>query len=584
MIWILAALVLAAALSGVFLIHIKQLKQRKKIYSDRIIGPADGILILLLSVIFAIICLYGLGSREAPETVCNIAENPVKLEFTTPIFIEGLWLYPYLNEINGRSDIIIGYTSDGIYAERRISDYNVFTWRYASVGKYVSDITVYTDCGTLTLGEFGVIGTDGLVEIGSDFELFDEQELIPERADYMNSAYFDEIFHARTAYEYINDIPAYEWTHPPLGKAIISLGVRIFGMNPFGWRFMGAVFGCAMIAAVYIFAKNIFRHTAAAFFAALLMKFDFMHFVQSRIGTVDVFLAFFMLMMYLFMYRFARKCVEADGENGFVPWIELFWSAVFFGLAVSVKWSAAYGIIGLLAIGLAAVFGRNYPAPKEAKGRHIAAAAGMFIIIPASIYVLSYIPFISSDGTTGMTAIIGNQIDILTYHGKSVAALDHEFASRWYTWPFSLKPVQYYRVLYSTDIRAGISAFGNPAVWFCGFSAFLISLYTAVRYKEKNSAFLCAAYCSSWLPWMFIARDTFLYHYYPCTAFLALMTANVIAALYRKKRKTAVCVSAAAAVSAILLFCIYRPVLTGTPISSDFADTYLNLFKTWYLI
>ena len=47
---------------------------------------------------------------------------------------------------------------------------------------------------------------------------------------------FDEIYHARTAYEHILGMKPYENSHPPLGKLFISLGILAFGMNPFGWR------------------------------------------------------------------------------------------------------------------------------------------------------------------------------------------------------------------------------------------------------------------------------------------------------------------------------------------------------------
>ena len=50
--------------------------------------------------------------------------------------------------------------------------------------------------------------------------LTDEQKTIPQKISYMNSSYFDEIYFARTAYEYVNGIDTYEWTHPPLGKLI----------------------------------------------------------------------------------------------------------------------------------------------------------------------------------------------------------------------------------------------------------------------------------------------------------------------------------------------------------------------------
>ena len=74
--------------------------------------------------------------------------------------------------------------------------------------------------------------------------LFDEQELVPDEPTYMTDFYFDEIYHVRTAYENIHQIEPYEITHPPLGKIILACGIEMFGMNPFGWRFMGTLTRC----------------------------------------------------------------------------------------------------------------------------------------------------------------------------------------------------------------------------------------------------------------------------------------------------------------------------------------------------
>lgn len=41
--------------------------------------------------------------------------------------------------------------------------------------------------------------------------------------------YFDEIYHARTAGEYLGGRDAYEYTHPPLGKELMALSVKAFG-------------------------------------------------------------------------------------------------------------------------------------------------------------------------------------------------------------------------------------------------------------------------------------------------------------------------------------------------------------------
>lgn len=64
------------------------------------------------------------------------------------------------------------------------------------------------------------------------FALFDEPQEWAAKATYMNSSYFDEIYHARTALEHLANVYPYEVSHPPLGKLILSLGILLFGMTP----------------------------------------------------------------------------------------------------------------------------------------------------------------------------------------------------------------------------------------------------------------------------------------------------------------------------------------------------------------
>ena len=93
--------------------------------------------------------------------------------------------------------------------------------------------------------------------------LFDEQQEVPERSSFRNGTYFDEIYHGRTGYEFVHHLNVYEWTHPPLGKVFISIGIRIFGMCPFGWRIVGTVFGIFMLPLIYLFAKKLLKKILA---------------------------------------------------------------------------------------------------------------------------------------------------------------------------------------------------------------------------------------------------------------------------------------------------------------------------------
>ena len=142
--------------------------------------------------------------------------------------------------------------------------------------------------------------------IGGD-SLFDEQDGYRKAITFRSGTYFDEIYHARTAYEIAHGMSNYEWTHPPLGKVFISLGVRMFGMNPFGWRIIGVLFGIGMIPFMYFFGRRLFKNrTWAAGALTFLFTFDFMHFTQTRIATIDVYGTFFIIAMFYFMYQYSQ--------------------------------------------------------------------------------------------------------------------------------------------------------------------------------------------------------------------------------------------------------------------------------------
>jgi predicted membrane-bound dolichyl-phosphate-mannose-protein mannosyltransferase len=102
----------------------------------------------------------------------------------------------------------------------------------------------------------------------------------------------DEKIHPRTVMKTHTRMEPYEITHPPLGKVIMALGVLIFGMNPFGFRIMGTIFGALMIPAMYLLGKKVFHKRIFAFASAFMMMFEFMHFAQTRIGTIESYATF----------------------------------------------------------------------------------------------------------------------------------------------------------------------------------------------------------------------------------------------------------------------------------------------------
>ncbi len=154
---------------------------------------------------------------------------------------------------------------------------------------------------------------------------------------------FDEIYFARAGEEYLQNLRIYENTHPPLSKLLITLSIVLFGGMPkghglggwtglnaivghmtngdnsYGWRFLDVVFGALVVMLLYVFAKRVTGSTLFATIAALLLTFDGMHFVQSRIATPEGFVVFFATLAVYAFYRFWISSQVGERAHVAVP-------------------------------------------------------------------------------------------------------------------------------------------------------------------------------------------------------------------------------------------------------------------------
>lgn len=239
----------------------KEAKSARMKFSLKDIG-----FILLFTVIFMLMVFHDLGSHEAPETyeTMDVKEgknNIIILNFDHQVNVSKLWIF-LGNE--SKRDFSFTYWDEGDtkwneFASSHII-HSVFCWNGVDVNHTLNSLGIVLMKDTAYLNEIVIVDTEGnrvLPSNASDFpNLFDEQETFSKVPSYYNGTMFDEVYHARTAYEFLHKLPIYENTHPPLGKTIISLGIHLFGMNPFGWRFMCAVCGTIMISFFYVFAHR----------------------------------------------------------------------------------------------------------------------------------------------------------------------------------------------------------------------------------------------------------------------------------------------------------------------------------------
>ena len=75
--------------------------------------------------------------------------------------------------------------------------------------------------------------------------------------------------------------------HPPLAKALIMLGIALFGDNPIGWRIFPILTSIISMILIYYLTLILCGKKCASFSAALLFASDIMAFNVGQIGILD---------------------------------------------------------------------------------------------------------------------------------------------------------------------------------------------------------------------------------------------------------------------------------------------------------
>ncbi len=605
-------------------------KPRLEMDKPRKISKLDLILILGITLLYSVFAIPNLGSHTSPTNGVQLATNEA-LHFT---FSE--------TEVPHRLTYFIAPQNKTSFAiEKRDSDQeewvsagelylkNVFTWESHDLAEPAKQLRLKLLDKSVHVLEFVFQDANGgivLPQNASQYAaLFDEASNFPQSNAYLHSMYFDEIYHARTAYEYLHGLPTHEKTHPPFGKTLVSIGIALFGMNPFGWRITGVLFGIFMLPLIYLFGKRMTKNTAAAALVTFLFAFDFMHLTQTRLATIDVFLTFFVLLMYYFMYIYSTMSFNVQ------PLKKTLWpllgSGLAMGFALATKWSAAYSAFGLALVFFYCIYSRyrEYlyakadPFGSSAGVEHSAIVSGFgaklwktllacvvfFVVLPILIYVLSYLPFVGEHSSGLLSRTLENQAFMLNFHSSLTAS--HAYSSSWMQWPIMLKPIWYYAEVVSENLRIGITALGHPLIWWVGIPAFFSNVAMLRRRSDgqlpslqedatvpkrevsledrKIAVFLIIAYLSSYLPWVLVPRISFIYHYFPAVPFVVLMIVHSLMQWKKRvsRRKFVIGVSVYA-VLVLLVFLLFYPVLVGLPVDVNFVEKYLRWLPNWFFV
>ena len=545
-------------------------KIKKYLNYDNKLNKIDFITILIIVLLYSFLSFYRLGSNISPNTFERVNKND-KLLIELKEMDDVIKFKIFSGEQNSKYKLYLSKDNIDFEYYGEIEGRGALSWDFIKPkikSKYV--LLEFTE--NSTIGEVALYNNSkekialNKITINSHQTdlLTDEQDTVPDKVSYMNTSYFDEVYFARTAYEYVENIPTYEWTHPPLGKLIQAIPIFITKhLSPFNYRLMGNISGTLMIIIMYLFGKELFKKRKYSIFASLLMFFDTFHFVQTRMGTVDSHLVLFMMISALGMIKYCNN----------KKMINLLISGIFFGLSVCVKWTGLY-----CGLGLAIIYFTYMIKNKEFNLKHILSGFSFFVVIPLIFYIGLYLLFPNNNinYTNNLKSIMKQQEQMYNYHSKLAA--EHFFSSDWYTWPISYKPVWYHEAIVDTTSKETISGIGNIVIWWVGIVA-MISLIPKLLKKDKNSFYLLVLILSLWLPYVFIGRIMYMYHYFPVLPFMMLAITGLFKHIDEKYKLTYLI--PIYLIFVIAFFIIYYPVITGNVVSIDYLKK-IELFKSWY--
>ena len=314
---------------------------------------------------------------------------------------------------------------------------------------------------------------------------------------------FDEVYYAKNANSLIrNGVEvnaqgqAEFIVHPPLGKWLIGIGIKVFGNDEFGWRISAAVIGTLSVVLIYLITKELFKSVFLSNVAAALMAFDGLALVMSRVALLDIFLMFFILLAFYFLIK-----------------NHLWLSGVAIGLAASTKWSAIFLIPFFILLTI------NYFQIEPVKWLKRAA---QYILLPSLVYLLSWSGWIFTSGgwdrqsgSNVFTSLWKYHIAILDFHRNLVET--HSYAANPWSWLILGRPTSFF---YETPSGCGVSscsqeilAIGTPILWWAGIFAIAFTFGFFVTNRDRISMIILAGIAGTYLPWFLIQSRTTFYFY-----------------------------------------------------------------------
>jgi dolichyl-phosphate-mannose--protein O-mannosyl transferase len=370
-----------------------------------------------------------------------------------------------------------------------------------------------------------------------------------------NEVVFDEVYYVDGArdllangVELTNGKPEFV-VHPPIGKWMIAIGIKLFGDNPIGWRISAALFGVVSIYLIFLVARKLFKSDFLALLSTALASVDGIHLVMSRTALLDIF-----LMTFLF------------GAFTALIFQKYLLMALMLGLGLGTKWSALYFIIAIAV----------YLFIRERR------ALISYVIIIPSVYLVSWSGwFLSINGwnrkssSNSLLSLFNYHKEILDFH--TGLETDHPYQASPWNWLILGRPTSFFydspKNCGSDNCAQEILAMGTPTIWWLGLISIFITIGYFIHRRDKSAGLILLALLSNYLPWLlFPERTTFYFYAIAFQPYLILaITFAIKEFLADSQGKRRVWVVSGFSLSA-LVFLYFLPLYLGTVLT----------YEAWY--
>ncbi len=439
------------------------------------------------------------------------------------------------------------------------------------------------------------------------------------------SVVFDEVFYGNFIQHYWQGTYFFD-QHPPFVKLLFTFVGWIFGANHYqaDWTSIGNVVPAAIIdirivpmiagillsLVIYALCRRLEFSKTASITAAILVSLENSLIVQSRFLLPDVILLLAGFSAILCYLEYIRRFPEKNRR-----WF-LLASSVLAALALSTKWTGLTFLFMIVCLEFYRLFKNRTSFGNFAKklSSFVAIYAGISLVIYLTLFAVHFalLPK-SGPGDAFMTPSFLKTLSNSQYSADPIVAPEgffgkflelnremyvtnkgmtatHPYSSKWYTWPFMIRPVFYWQgnTGSSTQPQSYIYLLGNPFIYWLGSLSILTVIILGIigfinirsgkeNSKEKIIFFLSIGYLANLLPFALIGRVMFLYHYETALVFSIIAISFLTDYFDERKRNI---ITGIILLVALIAFIYWSPLTYGTPLSDQQLASLMWL-RTW---